>query len=272
MKCREIIKVLEELSPTYMACDWDNPGLLAGRSDKGVKKIFLALDATEQVIEEAVEIGADLLVTHHPLIFKSVKKINDEDFIGRRLLTLIQNDISYYAMHTNFDSAPGCMGKLAADRIGLKEQRVLEPMGVSESLNQEDGLIGKEYGIGMYGILEKAIPLHELARRVKEAYQIPFVKVFGADCQEIKKIAICPGAGGSTFKAALHCQAEAYISGDIGHHDGIDAVASGMAVIDAGHYGIEHIFMDFMKQYLTEHLPEEILIIKAAEVFPNYIV
>lgn len=111
MKCSEVIEVLGRLAPESCACDWDNPGLLAGRSDKEVKKIYIALDATDQVVEAAIKGGADMLLTHHPLIFKAIKKVNDQNFITRRLVKLIQADISYYAMHTNFDAAPGCMGR-----------------------------------------------------------------------------------------------------------------------------------------------------------------
>ena len=113
MKCSNIIEKLEELCPLSCACEWDNPGLLAGRQHKEVKKVLLALDATDQVVEEAIRQQADMLITHHPLIFKPLKKVNDQDFISRRILKLIQSDISYYAMHTNFDSAPGCMGAVS---------------------------------------------------------------------------------------------------------------------------------------------------------------
>ena len=103
MKCSEIMDVCRKLAPEDCACDWDNPGLLAGRSDKEVKKIYIALDATDKVVEAAQALGADMLLTHHPLIFKAIKKVNDQNFITRRLVKLIQADISYYAMHTNFD-------------------------------------------------------------------------------------------------------------------------------------------------------------------------
>ena len=93
MKCSEIIEGLQRLAPESCACDWDNPGLLAGRSDKEVKKIYIALDATDQVVEDAVQWGADMLLTHHPLIFKAIKKVNDGNFITRRLVKLIQADI-----------------------------------------------------------------------------------------------------------------------------------------------------------------------------------
>ena len=111
MECSKVIEILRELAPESCACDWDNPGLLSGRRDKEIKKIYIALDATDQVVEDAIRWGADMLLTHHPLIFKSIKKVNDENFITRRLIRLIQADISYYAMHTNFDAAPGCMAE-----------------------------------------------------------------------------------------------------------------------------------------------------------------
>ena len=106
MKCREIIEILETLAPKSCACDWDNPGLLAGRMDKDVKKILLTLDADDAAVERAKEIGADMLLSHHPLIFKPVKHVSDEDFIGRRLVSLIQEDVSYYAMHGGYCRGP----------------------------------------------------------------------------------------------------------------------------------------------------------------------
>ena len=129
MKCSELIEVLKGLAPEDCACEWDNPGLLAGRSDKEVKKVYIALDATDQVVEAAIEAGAHMLLTHHPLIFKAIKQVNDQNFITRRLVKLIQSDISYYAMHTNFDAAPGCMADLAARRLGLEECVPLELLG-----------------------------------------------------------------------------------------------------------------------------------------------
>ena len=107
MKCGEIIEILNRLAPESMACDWDNPGLLAGRRQKEVKRVLVAVDADDAVVEEALRLGADMLLTHHPLIFRPLKKVNDDDFIGRRILKLIQGDISYYAMHTNFNILGG---------------------------------------------------------------------------------------------------------------------------------------------------------------------
>lgn len=262
MKCDEIIKRLETLAPITYACEWDNPGLLAGRRNREVKRVFLALDATDEVVDEAVNQRADLLITHHPLIFRAMKKINDDDFIGRRVLKLIQNDISYYAMHTNFDVAPGCMADLAAERLKLTRCAPLEPVV------EEDGEV---YGIGKTGYLPKPMTLSELGAYVKNAFNLPFVTAYGLD--EIKEpvqfAAVSPGAGGSMVKQGVKAGAGVLITGDIGHHDGIDAVACGMAVIDAGHYGLEYVFMDFMEGYLKKEFGEAVEVKKMAVAYPE---
>ena len=266
MKCREIIEQLKTLAPEEWACSWDNPGLIAGRMDKEVKTIYVALDATDYVVEEALRLGADLLLTHHPLVFKAVKQINDQNFITRRILKLVQADISYYAMHTNFDAAPGCMADLAAERLGLTEGTPLEVLGEWE---------GNAFGIGKTGTLREPARLSDLAMRVKEQFGLPYVLVYGGEEQGeiLTKAAVCPGSGGSEIEAAIGSGAQVYITGDISHHEGIDAAARGMAVIDAGHYGLEHIFVDFIGGWLDRRLKErfpaeEIQIIQAGPQWP----
>ena len=242
MQCSEMIKLLNQLAPEDIALSWDNPGLLAGRSNKEVRTIYLALDADDQVIEDAISQKADMLLTHHPLIFKPVKKINDQDFIGRRILRLIQ-----------------------ASRLGLTEEKILEQTGEMD---------GCPCGIGKTGRLPQAESLKHLAVRVKEAFGIPFVTVYG-NLQEdklLERCAVVPGSGGSMIQAALDEGAQVLITGDIGHHQGIDSLARGMAVIDAGHYGLEHIFMDFMETYLEERLQGQVEIKKAPVTFPSAVI
>lgn len=269
MKCSEIIEILRGLAPEECACDWDNPGLLAGRSDKEVKKIYIALDATDQVVEAAVRENAQMLLTHHPLIFKAVKKVNDQNFITNRLVKLIQADISYYAMHTNFDAAPGCMADLAADKLGLSECAPLEPMG-----EMERGGGQVPYGIGKTGFLKETVTVEQLAGRVKEAFGLPFALVYGQELtgQKVEKIAVCPGAGGSEIEDALAWGAQVMVTGDISHHQGIDAAARHMAVIDAGHYGLEHIFIPYMADYLEAHLKDRVELVQAPPAWPAVIV
>lgn len=265
MRCDELIKKLEQLAPVNCACDWDNVGLLTGRSDKEVKKVYLAVDATDEVVEEAVRWGADMLLTHHPLIFKPLKKINDQDFIGRRILKLIANDISYYAMHTNFDSAPGCMADAAAEKLGLTGVKVLEP----------SGMIGEvSYGIGKTGYLNKKMTIREVAVLVKERFSLPFLTIYGENTllETVDFVGISPGAGGSMISPALKAGVNVLITGDIGHHSGIDAAANHMAVIDAGHYGLEYLFLDFMEDYLKKEAGMALAIKKAEVVFPETLV
>ena len=239
MKCSEVIEVLGRLAPESCACDWDNPGLLAGRSDKEVKKIYIALDATDQVVDAAIKAGADMLLTHHPLIFKAIKKVNDQNFITRRLVKLIQADISYYAMHTNYDTRG--MADLTARLLNLQECTVLEEVKDGE-------------GIGRVGVLPEEMTLRECAELVKRAYDIPNVKIFGNLDQKVHLAALCPGAGKSTMHNALQFGCDVYITGDIDHHTGIDAVDQGLCIIDAGHYGMEHVFMEDVKAYLEKVL------------------
>ena len=239
MRCSEICSLLEQEYSREYACDWDNVGLLAGRREKEVKTILLALDATDEVVQMAVEKKVDMLITHHPMIFSPMKRITDDDMNGRRLIALIQNDISYYAMHTNYDARG--MADLAARMLNLQECTVLEEIKDGE-------------GIGRVGVLPQKMTLKECALLVKNAYHIPSVRIFGCEDTPVYKAAICPGAGKSTLKEALKFDCDVYITGDIDHHTGIDAVDQGLCIVDAGHYGIEHIFMKDVKDYLEKVL------------------
>lgn len=245
MECKKVIEILEKQSPKSYACDWDNVGLLVGREDKEIQKIYIALDATDEAIEEAIANGADMLLTHHPMIFKGMKRVTQEDFIGRRIIRLIQNDMVYYAMHTNFDVMG--MADLAADYLEISDTRVLEITSVSET--------GEE-GIGRYGSLKKEMTVRECCEEVKQAFSLENVKVFGDLERKVKTAAISPGSGRSVISNALQAGVDVLITGDIDHHEGIDAVAQKLTVIDAGHYGVEHIFIPYMEQYLKRETKE----------------
>lgn len=243
--CSLIIESLEELSsPTY-AEDWDNVGLLAGRSGKQVKKICVALDAVDTVIDEAVRAGADMLLTHHPLIFSPMKRMNDDDFIGRRVLKLLQNDISYYAMHTNFDVMG--MADAAADEIRLKDRQVLE-------ITYEDE-ISKE-GVGRYGRLPQVMTLEECASYVKQVFKPESIRIYGEPDTAVECAAIVPGSGEDYIGLAVKAGAEVLITGDIKHHHALDAMAQGLSVIDAGHFGLEKIFVPYMMEYIKRKFPQ----------------
>lgn len=265
MLCRELIEKLEKLAPRELACDWDNPGFLAGRGDKEIKKVLVALDATDWVVEQAVKEKADFLLTHHPLVFRPLKQVNDENFISRRIVTLLQADISYFAMHTNFDAAPGCMADLAADRLEILNG---VPLEVTGEVN------GEAVGIGKAGSLKAPVPLDAFADQVKAAFGLPFLLMYGSDAvkEPVSRVAVSPGAGGSMIRYALEKKVQVLVTGDIGHHDAIDAAASGMAILDAGHYGLEHIFIPFMADYIRNVSGSTLEVLQAAPDFPARVI
>ena len=245
MECALICESLEELSPKRFALSFDNVGLLVGRYDKDVKTIYIALDATDEVIDAAIECEADMLITHHPMIFSAIKSVRADDFIGRRILKLAKYDISYYAMHTNFDVMG--MADAAADEIDLIERDVLQ-------VTYEDE-IGAE-GIGRIGRLREEMSLIELCDFVKERFMLDTVKVFGDPDRLCNICAISPGSGKSMIKYAIEKGADVIITGDIDHHEGIDSVAQELCVIDAGHFGIEKIFVPYMEEFIRREMPE----------------
>ena len=245
MLCKEIIQVIEASYPKEAALDFDNVGLLAGRLEKEVSKVYLALDATEEVIDKAIALGTDMLITHHPLIFSPMKRVTDEDFIGRRVVKLLQNDISYYAMHTNYDVLG--MAELSGRIMDLQNGEVLDVTYADEE--------GHPEGIGRIGNLEKEMTLEECCVYVKHRLDLGSLKVFGDMQKKVHRLAISPGSGKSSIAVALEKGADVLVTGDIGHHDGIDAVEQGLAVIDAGHYGTEYIFIEDMKQFFEKKLP-----------------
>lgn len=245
MNVADFLHRIEQEIPTKLALDWDNVGLLLGDEQKCVQTIYLALDATDEVIREACCSKADLLVTHHPLLFTGIKQVVQQDFIGRRVIKLIQNDVSYVALHTNFDVQ--LMGWLAGEQLVSTEWQVLD-------VTTEEA--GEKRGIGCVADMSEPMTLYELAERCKRVFDITSVKIFGEAETSLQRIAISPGSGKSEVDVAVDSGAQVLITGDIDHHTGIDAVAKGLCVMDAGHYGLEYLFVAYMKQWINENFPE----------------
>ncbi len=245
MELKEVIDSLEQLSPPSFAESWDNSGLMCGRLSKEVKSILLSVDATDEVVEEAVLTGADLLLTHHPLIFPNISRITEEDHVGRKLLKLISSDVACYSMHTNFDVMG--MADEAADRLQLEDREVLQ-------VTYEDAIANE--GIGRVGNLSREMRLKYCCELVKEAFILDNVRLFGDPEIKVRRVAISPGSGSDMIPYALKAGAQLLITGDISHHKGIDAVAEGLNIIDAGHYGIEKIFVAYMKDFFKKKMPQ----------------
>lgn len=241
MKCEDIIKILEEGFPVKYAVPGDKTGFQVGNRKKEVHHIFIALDASEENIEEAIRVGADMLLTHHPMIYSPLATVTSDTFHGRKVIKMIENGICYMSTHTNYDSCR--MAELAAERLGMTDCQVLEEVA--------DGL-----GIGMVGKLPKEMTLRECAVYVKEKFQIPSVRFFGDGQKSVKLAAICPGSGRSVIGACHALGAEVFITGDIDHHTGLDQVDDNLPIIDAGHYGIEHIYIEDMCSFLSQKCPK----------------
>lgn len=256
--CEDVMQCLEDLSPVSFAEGWDNVGLLLGRREKVVDTVMLCVDVTEQVISQAIQAGVSMIVSHHPLIFSGVKRITNDDVFGTRLIDLIQADICVYAMHTNFDVMG--MADAAAERLELLDTEVLQ-------VTYEDEIATE--GIGRTGKLKGAMTLEEVAVFTKEAFQVPSVRVFGEPDTLCCEVAVCPGSGKSLIKDVLKSGVDVYITGDIDHHTGIDLVAQGICVIDAGHYGVEKLFVPYIYDYFSKIMPE-CKVIKAMEEEPYW--
>ncbi len=238
-----LFNFLQKKFPNEAAMSWDNVGLLCGRSNKEIKKVYIALDATSKVIEEAVRVEADVLLTHHPLIFSGIKRIEEHDFLGERLIRLLENKITCYAMHTNYDVKR--MADIVVERLELDNLEVLEATVAD----------GSE-GIGYTGDLKIPMTLKDYALKIKKWFGLPDVRVYGALDQMIERVSVCPGSAKGMEGFAILQNSSVLIGGDFGHHEGLDCLEKGVSVIDAGHYGLEHVFVEDLKRLLKEEFPE----------------
>lgn len=233
-----IINKLEDLAPSSTAFEWDNVGLQIGSNKQRIAKTLLALDLTPNVVEEAIEKKVDMIITHHPLIFSPIKNIIKEDIIGRRIYSLIENNISLYVMHTNLDMAWGGTNDVLSNIINLQDIEAISP--------NEDNL-----GLGRIGIVPKT-NIKKLSTYLKGKLNLENVKtVYDVD-QTIQKVAICTGSGMSILDEVIREKADVFITGDVKFHDAQKAEYNKMGIIDVGHYGSENIMMPQIKKYLEK--------------------
>lgn len=240
---KDITKYLEELAPKHLAEDWDNPGLAVGNPNQEVTKVLLALDVLGEVIAEAADLGAQMIVTHHPMIlFKKIKAITTETPLGGRIHALIRGDISAYAAHTNLDSAKGGINDILADMAGLQDTYILEVSHVAED--------GTEDGLGRVGMLPEPMKFADFAKMMKEKLGLPSIRLVGDGEQMIQKVGLCSGSGMSMLPNAIAEHVDLFITGDARYHESQKALEAGMCVLDATHYASEVIVLPMLKQYL----------------------
>ncbi|MGL6025143.1 MAG: Nif3-like dinuclear metal center hexameric protein [Cetobacterium sp.] len=262
MKLSKLINFLENKFPLNLAEEWDNVGLLVGRRDSEITGILLSLDLTDDVIDKAIESHLNLIITHHPLIFKPVKNINSDTLIGRKIIKLIENGIAVYSMHTNLDSSKsGLNDFLGEDILGFKDGKILE------RLEKND----REYGIGRVYKLDETISLEKLLNTLKEKLtldSITFVKA--KKLKDIKKIALVSGSGASYWRKAKKAGAEVLITGDVKYHEAMDAREENFTIIDIGHFESEHIFSNLISDLLKKEFEISVTTFNDGPVFQKF--
>lgn len=214
----EVYRVLDQVAPFSLAEAWDNPGILAGSAQQGVTGILCALDLLPEVIDEAVEKGCNLILTHHPILFHGRKNLREDDAEGRLLCRLIRKNIALIAMHTNLDNAENGVNDALARRLELTSVEKLEN--------------------GMRVGRIEAMPLEVFANRVQKALDGP-VRRYGDGDRVVHRVALLGGAGGSFAPQALAAGADVYLTGEIAHHLAWNALQEGMSVLEAGHGATE---------------------------------
>jgi dinuclear metal center YbgI/SA1388 family protein len=243
----DIMGILDTLAPPSLAEEWDNCGLQLGDPGWPVKKIWVALDPIMQVVEAACAQDVDLLITHHPLIFKPLRALEFHTPLGAVLNMATRQNLAIFTVHTNLDSAPGGLNDILAQRIGLRDLKPLVPDGDIKHFHHDaNSLISQEQGagIGRVGCLGKAMDLKSFAHAIKEELGLELVKFAGDPCLAVKTVAVCTGSGSSLLSNFFESDAQVFVSGDIRYHDARDIEAAELGLIDIGHFWSEHFIAE----------------------------
>ena len=250
IKVQHVAEVMNRIAPRQLAEDWDNPGLLVGSFDAEVEKVFVSLDVTDEVINAAAEFGADLIVAHHPLIFRAVKNFRTDLPLGKKLQTLIKNDISVFAAHTNLDSVQGGVNDVLAEKLGLVEVKMFGD---------------EEISLGRIGKLPEKMTAKDFAMHVKKSLNCESVRLVDAGDFLIEKVGICGGAGSEFISKAKFFGAQAFVTGDLKYHEAQSAVENKIHVVDAGHFATEFPIVHVLAENLREEFEKLSYKIKIAE-------
>ncbi|MFO7888016.1 MAG: Nif3-like dinuclear metal center hexameric protein [Eubacteriales bacterium] len=233
-----IIKFLDKLYPKEYSDSWDNSGGQIINFEKDIKNIIISLDISDELIDYAVKNKADLIISHHPMFFRDLNRIDLSTYKGKMVKSIINNEINIYSMHTNFDMGTKGMTELIADKLGFKEFRVLK-------------IENTDKGLGYGGVLDlkRDMTQEEIINLVKKKFKIDSLKFFSQKEKKYKKLSFCGGSGGDFIKDAAEVS-DIYLTGDIKHHDYQLAYELGLDIIDIGHYNSEVYFIEYMNNLI----------------------
>lgn len=236
---KDILDYVEELAPTALAEPWDNVGLLIGDSEKPVKKVFLTLDVCEATLNEALEVGADLIVTHHPFVFSGMKRILQSDIKGSQIMRLISNGISVISEHTNEDCADNGLNVYLAKVLGVDNVQTFEDTTFLR-----------------VGELNDSMNCEDFATVVKDRLNIGTIRTTNVDMKTIKKVAVFTGKVDLDEVLAHKGDFDVLVCGELGYHSALTLADENVLAFECGHYGSENIFRQMMKEILTYKFPE----------------
>lgn len=236
MKIIDIYSRLDSFCPTHLSCDWDNDGIMClPDRNASTDKVLLTLDITNGAVEYAKEIGAGLIISHHPLVFSPLRRLSQSDLVGGKLLKLAKNNIAAMSFHTRLDAAIGGVNDALAKCLGVLDT---SPFG-------EDGEM-----IGRVGDVDEC-PLSEFAQKVKRSLNAPCVSVAGAG-KSVHRVAVLGGAGKDFVNSAIAVGADTFVTGEMGYNALVDARDAGLNVILAGHYYTERPVLDTLAHIISE--------------------
>ena len=227
MKIRDIAEVIERFAPLGLQEDYDNSGLVVGRYDDEVHKALLAVDVTEEVMDEAEREGCDIIITHHPIIFHALKRFNSGSYVERRVERAIRSGIALYACHTNLDSTVSGMSWRLAGMLGVGGLRVLESSDASSGA-----------GYGVVGELGSEMPTLDFLRHVADVTGSKCIRYSDVATQTVRRVAVCTGSGGSFIGSAVRAGADVYITADLRYNDFMTPDGA-ITVADIGHFESE---------------------------------
>ncbi len=241
MKAFEIASIIEELAPVSIQESWDNSGFSIGDPLKEVNSVLIALDCTPEIVDEAIPTEADMIITHHPLIFKGIRQITHNTLLERMIVKLIKNDIIVYSAHTNIDKVVNGVSGIMADKLDLVDREILQ---VTESEN---------VGLGIIGNLKTGMGFSKIETLVKEKFNLKSFRCSMPPEGIIKRIAVCGGSGSSLIETAMAKGAQIYITGDISYHNFF--CENNFMVMDIGHFESEYGVVEIITSLLRKKIP-----------------
>ncbi len=243
MKIKEVLSHLEQKFPLSYQEDFDNCGVQCGDKEQEITGVLVCFEMSDATINEAIQLGANLVISHHPLILKKgIQKIEPTNRVGRIICKALENRMVLYSMHTNLDSAPGGINDLFAAKLGLQEVEVLSP------LPTEEGAVG----LGRVGVLPEAVQAEQFLKKVKETFGVQAVRYYGDLSKAVRRVAVCGGGGSSFIALAVAAKADIYVTGDIKYHD-FHTADRRMIIADIGHLESEQFAKEIIYNELKEN-------------------